>query len=31
VIMQEMLLRQRTLDPEMLKRLAEYLGVTPEG
>jgi acyl-CoA thioesterase-2 len=30
VIMQEMLLRQRTLDPEMVKKLAEYLGVTPD-
>jgi acyl-CoA thioesterase-2 len=30
VIMQEMLLRQRHLDPEMLKKLAEYLGVTPD-
>ncbi len=30
VLAQEMLLRHRTLDPEMLRRLAEYLGVTPD-
>jgi acyl-CoA thioesterase II len=27
---QEMLLRDRALDPEMLRRIAQYLGVTPE-
>jgi acyl-CoA thioesterase II len=31
VAMQEMLLRNRPMDPELLRRLAEYLGVTPEG
>jgi acyl-CoA thioesterase-2 len=31
VFMQEMLLRHRVMDPEILRRLAEYLGVTPEG
>jgi hypothetical protein len=31
VVMQEMLLRHRAMDPELLRRLAEYLGVTPEG
>jgi acyl-CoA thioesterase-2 len=30
VVMQEMLLRHRVMDPEMLRRVAEYLGVTPE-
>ena len=30
VLVQEMLLRNRPLDPEMLRRLAEYLGVMPE-
>jgi acyl-CoA thioesterase-2 len=30
VIAQEMLLRHRALDPAMLRRLAEYLGVTPD-
>jgi acyl-CoA thioesterase II len=30
VIMQEMLLRARPMDPEILRRIAEYLGVTPE-
>jgi acyl-CoA thioesterase-2 len=30
LITQEMLLRQRLLDPEMIRRIAEYLGVTPE-
>jgi hypothetical protein len=30
VIAQEMLLRHRALDPKMLRRLAEYLGVTPD-
>jgi acyl-CoA thioesterase II len=29
VMMQEMLLRNRPLDPSMVRRLAEYLGVTP--
>ncbi len=29
VIMQEMLLRERAMDPQLLRRLAEYLGVTP--
>jgi hypothetical protein len=29
VFTQEMLLRNRSLDPETLKRMAEYLGVTP--
>jgi acyl-CoA thioesterase-2 len=31
VAIQEMLLRNRPMDPELLRRLAEYLGVTPEG
>ncbi|HWS44333.1 MAG TPA: acyl-CoA thioesterase domain-containing protein [Acidimicrobiia bacterium] len=30
VVVQEMLLRERVLDPRMLARIAEYLGVTPE-
>jgi len=30
VVTQEMLLRHRTMDPELLRRLAEYLGVTAE-
>jgi acyl-CoA thioesterase-2 len=30
VVTQEMLLRNRTMDPELLRRLAEYLGVTAE-
>ena len=30
LLTQEMLLRHRTLDPEMQRRIAEYLGVTPE-
>lgn len=30
VLTQEMLLRDRALDPEMLRRIAQYLGVTPE-
>jgi len=30
LLSQEMLLRDRLLAPEMLKRIAEYLGVTPE-
>ena len=30
LIAQEMLLRDRVLDPEMLRRIAQYLGVTPE-
>jgi acyl-CoA thioesterase-2 len=30
VVMQEMLLRNRVLEPAMQRRLAEYLGVTPE-
>ena len=30
MLTQEMLLRDRQLDPEMLKRIAHYLGVTPE-
>ncbi len=30
VITQEMLLRDRALDPQLLRKLAEYLGVTPE-
>ena len=30
VIMQEMLLRNRAMDPELLRRLGEYLGVTVE-
>jgi acyl-CoA thioesterase II len=30
VVMQEMLLRNRDLPPELLRRLAEYLGVTAE-
>jgi len=30
LLMQEMLLRNRLLDPAMLRRIAEYLGVTPE-
>ena len=30
VVMQEMLLRGRAMDPELLRRLAEYLGVTPD-
>jgi acyl-CoA thioesterase-2 len=30
VLTQEMLLRDRMLSPEMLRRIAEYLGVTPE-
>jgi acyl-CoA thioesterase II len=30
LLTQEMLLRDRVLDPEMLKRIAQYLGVTPE-
>lgn len=30
VVMQEMLLRTRPMNPEMLRRIAEYLGVTPE-
>ena len=30
VLTQEMLLRDRLLSPEMLRRIAEYLGVTPE-
>jgi acyl-CoA thioesterase II len=31
VLTQEMLLRDRVLDPKMLRRVAEFLGVTPEG
>ena len=30
LLTQEMLLRDRALDPEMLRRIAQYLGVTPE-
>src|SRR3954470_23888081 len=30
LLTQEMLLRDRPLSPEMLRRIAEYLGVTPE-
>jgi hypothetical protein len=30
LLTQEMLLRDRLLAPEMLRRIAEYLGVTPE-
>jgi len=30
LLTQEMLLRHRTLDPQMIKHIAEYLGVTPE-
>jgi acyl-CoA thioesterase-2 len=30
VITQEMLLRERDMSPEILRRVAEYLGVTPE-
>jgi len=30
VLVQEMLLRHLQLDPAMVRRLAEYLGVTPE-
>jgi acyl-CoA thioesterase-2 len=30
VITQEMLLREREMSPEILRRIAEYLGVTPE-
>ncbi|MGZ8752861.1 MAG: acyl-CoA thioesterase [Acidimicrobiia bacterium] len=30
LLTQEMLLRDRPLDPEMLRRIAQYLGVTPE-
>jgi hypothetical protein len=30
VLFQEMLLREFRLDPERLRRMAEYLGVTPE-
>jgi acyl-CoA thioesterase-2 len=30
LIQQEMLLRHRTLPPDLLNRMAEYLGVTPE-
>ena len=30
LLTQEMLLRDRELSPEMLRRIAEYLGVTPE-
>jgi acyl-CoA thioesterase-2 len=30
LLTQEMLLRHHTLDPEMQRRIAEYLGVTPE-
>ena len=30
LLTQEMLLRDRQLDPEMQRRIAEYLGVTPE-
>jgi acyl-CoA thioesterase-2 len=30
LLTQEMLLRDQHLDPEMLRRIAEYLGVTPE-
>ena len=30
LLTQEMLLRDRKLDPAMLRRIAEYLGVTPE-
>ncbi len=30
LLTQEMLLRHQTLDPEMQRRIAEYLGVTPE-
>jgi acyl-CoA thioesterase-2 len=30
LLTQEMLLRDRPLDPEMLNRIAQYLGVTPE-
>jgi len=30
LLTQEMLLRDRQLDPKMLRRIAEYLGVTPE-
>jgi acyl-CoA thioesterase-2 len=30
VVTQEMLLRDRAMSPEMLRRIAEYLGVTPE-
>jgi hypothetical protein len=29
VLTQEMLLRDRVLDPKMLRRVAEFLGVTP--
>ncbi|MGZ6967822.1 MAG: acyl-CoA thioesterase [Acidimicrobiia bacterium] len=30
LLAQEMLLRDRKMDPEMLRRIAQYLGVTPE-
>ncbi len=30
VLVQEMLLRERPLSPEILRRVAEYLGVTPD-
>ena len=30
LLTQEMLLRGHLLEPEMLRRIAEYLGVTPE-
>jgi acyl-CoA thioesterase II len=30
IVVQEMLLRDRVMDPALLRRLAEYLGVTPE-
>jgi hypothetical protein len=30
LLTQEMLLRNQKLEPEMLRRIAEYLGVTPE-
>jgi acyl-CoA thioesterase len=29
ILTQEMLLRDRVLDPRMLRRVAEFLGVTP--
>ena len=30
LLTQEMLLRDRKLEPAMLRRIAEYLGVTPD-
>jgi hypothetical protein len=30
LLTQEMLLRDRKLEPKMLRRIAEYLGVTPD-